>query len=209
METKKLHFTILFLIAFTILFAQENSSENDSNFSLTLNINTGQARVENEALPNYNLDVNTTELLANFKLGNYWGLATGLGFSEFTGNGFNTNGNFFHDRDVLKIPVLLTTDKDFNKVNLFTSIGLYGQVIINDEYEYLFATEEDVFNGWTFGLQVMLGAMYNFSDKLSIGLNFATQSDFSKVESENGASISDEQSITQQNTFGIIARLRI
>ena len=53
-----------------------------------------------------------------------------------TGNGFNSLGNFYHERTLLKIPLLATMNYNLSdKFRIVANLGLYGQNIVKDEYD--------------------------------------------------------------------------
>lgn len=208
MEIRKLHIALMFLFTLSLVFSQEEPQDH-SKFSFSLNANSGQAKVENDNLPNYNLDVNTIELLLNYSFNNHIGIAIGIGYNDLTGNGFNNVGDFYHERQTLRFPVLLTTERHFERIVLQANVGLYGQVVIDDEYQYLFFRTDEVFNGWTFGFQGNINLMYQLTDRFALGVNLTTQSDFSKLDSGINEIVNDEQRITQQNTFGLVMNLKL
>ena len=105
--------------------------------------------------------------------------------------------------------MLLTTERHSERIVLQANVGLYGQVIIDDEYQYLFFRTDEVFNGWTFGFQGNINLMYQLTDRFVLGVNLTTQSDFSKLDSGINEIVNDEQRITQQNTFGLVMNLKL
>lgn len=203
-------FTVVLCFIFGLSFAQKTENTRVSKFNLDLSINVGTGRVDNENQPNYNLDAIVSEALLTYNFSNQFGVATGIGYTQLSGNGFNSNGNFYHERDVIRIPLMLTTGRNFGeKLRLYANIGLYGQVIVNDEFQYLTNTENDVYEGWSFGFNGNIGLLYELTTKFSMGVNFATQSDFSAVETSDNASINDEQRLDRVNTFGLLFRFSL
>ena len=208
----KLKYAII--IVFSLIFntqgiAQDDTTNDFNRFDLTLVTGIGYGKVENDNEPNYDLNANVGEAHITYNFSEAFGLSTGLGFLQLSGNGFNSNGNFYHERDPLKIPLMIRSNKNIgDKFSLTISAGFYGQTIINDEYRYLLTTEEDVFGGWTFGFQGYFGFGYEVSDNWTVGLNVSTQSDFNKFETENNVSLNDEQRITTLNTIGLMFGLR-
>lgn len=205
MKTLKFKLFSLLTTLFFFTALGQDDIEKNTKFNLDFSFGIGFAKVKNDNQPNYDLNANNSQVLIAYSIKEDIGLATGLGYTQFSGNGFNAVGNFYHERDVLRIPLLLTTKHIFSdKIGAYANFGLYGQVIINDEFQFLNRIEDDVFGGWTFGFQGNLGLTYQITNQFKVGLDFATQSDFSKVETENNATFSDEQKIEQVNTFGLL-----
>lgn len=196
----------VFVLSFN--HAQEDGSNFD-RFNLSLSTGIGYGQVKNENQPNYNLNANVGEALLTYHFNKNFGLSAGVGWLQLSGDGFNTNGNFYHERDLLKFPLMIRSNKYIaDKFNLSISAGFYGQTIINEEFTYLTAVEEDVYGGWSFGFQGFFGFEYEVSDNWSVGINVSTQSDFTKLKTENDASFKNEQSIETLNTIGLLFGLR-
>ena len=205
---KNLKFTtVLFALLITVgTYGQEEESEvKNSKISVIAYGGIGYGIVDNDREANYNLNSNSGDLVVNYRFSKYYGIATGLGLNQLSGNGFNTAGNFYHERDLIKIPVLLTLDKDVgNNFKLFGYFGPYAQTILNDEYTFVNAKVEDVYEGWNFGFQLGLSFLYQVSDCLSLGLNYSGQSDFTNFETDNNQLINDEQKMKNLNTVGLM-----
>lgn len=155
--------------------------------------------------PNYIINCFGGEFLLNFKIDENDGIASGIGIYNFSGNGFNSIGNFYHKRSLLKIPLLYNFNSNISsniKINM--NIGVYVQAIITDEYRFINNTQEYIYKGCSFGSQIGLGFLYSIFDKYNIGLNFNTQTDFSKFKTVNSAIIIDKQKIKFLNSVGII-----
>ena len=178
--------------------------EKTSKFELFAYGGIGYTQVENENQPDYDLNVNTGELLLNYKPWNRLGFATGIGYSELSGNGFNALGNFYHKRSLIKIPLLVTINHDISE-NLFvkTNLGVYTQIIVDDSFEYLGGTSKDVYNGLNFGAQVNFAIGFKIDTRYSIGLNLSSQSDFSSFETVDDAPFTDEQKLKNLSSLGI------
>lgn len=165
----------------------------------------GYGIVSNDNQPNYNLNSNHGELLLNYSLGKNFGIATGIGVNELTGNGFNTAGDFYHERTLLKVPLLFTLNSDVTEnLGIFGSVGFYGQNIIKDEYTFLSETQNDVFEGWNFGAQFGLGFLFEVMEHLSAGIYYHGQADLSKFESNANGPINDQQKLESLNTVGLM-----
>jgi len=197
-----------YLLLATVLFTFNRSiaqDDKESNFTLIGTGGIGYGIVENDDQPNYNLNSNSGDILLNYNFNKKFGIATGLGVSELTGNGFNAIGNFYHERTFLKVPLLFTINSNVSEsFKVFANIGLYGQTIIKDEYRFLNNTQKDIYEGWNVGAQFGLGFLYNMFDNWSAGLTFNGQSDFSKFESNSASGIDDKQKMKNLNSFGII-----
>lgn len=201
---KKSNYILLFtlFLTFSLVQAQE---EKESKFNIIVYGGIGYGIVENDNEPNYNLNSNTIEILVNYNINKKFGIATGIGLNELSGNGFNSIGNFYHERTLLKIPLLFTTGSNVTEnLKLFTNFGFFGQNIINDEYRFLNETQKDIYKGWNFGAQFGFGFAFEMSDNYSIGINYNAQSDLSKFGSNNNAGINDKQKFTNLNSVGIL-----
>lgn len=201
---KKSNYILLFtlFLTFSLVQAQE---EKESKFNIIVYGGIGYGIVENDNEPNYNLNSNALEILVNYNINKKFGIATGIGLNELSGNGFNSIGNFYHERTLLKIPLLFTTSSNVTEnLRLFANFGFFGQNIINDEYRFLNETQKDVYNGWNFGAQFGFGFAFEMFDNYSIGINYNAQSDLSKFESNNNAGINDKQKFTNLNSVGIL-----
>jgi len=196
-------------ILFSILMLSSSNAQDDTDsfnkLDLTLTTGIGYGQVKNDNEPNYNLNANVGEALLTYNFNKNFGLSTGVGWLQLSGNGFNSSGNFYHERDYIKIPLLVrSTQRITDKLNLLLSAGFYGQTIINEEHRYLLSTEKDAYEGWSFGFQGAFGFEYEVSSNWTVGINIATQSDFNKLETKNNASFQDEQNIQTLNTIGLL-----
>lgn len=201
---KKSNYILLFtlFLTFSLMQAQE---EKESKFNIIVYGGIGYGIVENDNEPNYNLNSNALEILVNYNINKKFGIATGIGLNELSGNGFNSIGNFYHERTLLKIPLLFTMGSNVTEnLKLFTNFGFFGQNIINDEYRFLNETQKDIYNGWNFGAQFGFGFAFEMFDNYSIGINYNAQSDLSKFGSNNNAGINDKQKFTNLNSVGIL-----
>jgi hypothetical protein len=206
---KKSNYILLFTLFVTFNFMQAQE-EKVSKFDIIAYGGIGYGIVESDNEPNYNLNNNHGEILLNYNVDDTFGFATGIGLNELTGNGFNSIGSFYHQRTVIKIPLLVTFNSDFSdKFKVFASLGVYGNNIIKDEYRFLNNTKKEVFEGWTFGLQMGAGFIFELSDHFGLGINLSGQSDFSKLESNINSGFTDEQKIKNLNSFGFIFMLKI
>ena len=201
---KKSNYILLFtlFLTFSLMQAQE---EKESKFNIIVYGGIGYGIVENDNEPNYNLNSNTIEILVNYNINKKFGIATGIGLNELSGSGFNSIGNFYHERTLLKIPLLFTMGSNVTEnLKLFTNFGFFGQNIINDEYRFLNETQKDIYKGWNFGAQFGFGFAFEMFDNYSIGINYNAQSDLSKFGSNNNAGINDKQKFTNLNSVGIL-----
>lgn len=192
----------IFFLSFNIVTSQE---EKESNFNFIIYGGIGSGIVKNENEPNYNLNSNSAEILLNYRLGQFYGIASGIGINELSGSGFNSAGNFYNERTLLKIPVLVTMNYDVNDIfRVVMNFGVYGQNILKDEYRFLNNSEKDIYDGWNFGTQLGVGFLFKLFDKYSVGLNYSAQSDFTKIKSNNHQGINDEQKMINLNSIGLI-----
>ena len=204
---KKLNvFLLLITFCSTILLqAQEETDQKKSKFSVMAYGGIGYGIVENDIEANYNVNANVAELVLNYKISDKIGVATGAGYSLLSGNGFNFAGNFYHERLMVKIPLLFTYNCLIaEKFKFIAHLGPYAQTIYKDEYSYSNFRVEDVYEGWNFGFQLGIGFLYEVKNHFSIGLNYSGQSDFTKFETNNDQVINDEQRLKNLNTVGLI-----
>lgn len=209
---KKLNVILLLtaLLTFTFTQAQEESEQKESKFSIMAYGGIGYGIVDNEDEPNYNVNANNAELVFNYKFSEKVGIATGAGYTQLSGNGFNSAGNFYHERVMVKIPLLVTFDCFVaDKFKFIAHLGPYAQTVFDDEYTFSNFRVDDVYEGWNFGFQLGLGFLYEASDCFSIGLNYSGQSDFTNLETDNNQIFSDEQRFKNLNTIGLIFILDI
>ena len=205
---------IKLLILITIIFSHINSSaqeENRSKFSIIGNGGFGYGIIENDSEPNYNMNSDNGEILLNYKINQIVGISTGIGINNLSGNGFNSVGNFYHERTLLKVPLLITMDikKSLENFRIFVNLGFYGQNIIKDEYRFLNTTQKEVFDGWNFGAQIGIGFVFDMFWNMSAGINLNGQSDFSKFESNNNAGINDKQKMKDLSSIGIVLIIKL
>ncbi|MEM7108123.1 MAG: hypothetical protein AAF519_07840 [Bacteroidota bacterium] len=207
---KKSNYILLFTLFLTFNLIQAQDEERESKFSLIGYGGFGYGTMDNDTEPNYNLNVGSAELLLTYNLNKRFGIATGIGMNELTGNGFNSIGNFYQERTLLKIPLLLSLGPSISeKFDSFVNLGFYGQNIIKDEYRFLDNTQEDIYEGWNFGAQLGVGILFKLADSYYSGINFQWQSDLSKFESSNTAGINDEQRMNNLNSVGILFMIKL
>ena len=129
----KTNYILVFLFCLNLNFIQAQD-EKDSKFHIVSYGGIGYGILDNDNQPNYNMNSNSGDILLNYDLNNKFGIATGIGLNELSGNGFNTIGNFYHERTLLKVPLLLTLNSYLSeKLSVFANFGLFGQAIIKDE----------------------------------------------------------------------------
>lgn len=207
MKTSTLLLTLGFILNIVVLQAQET---NPSKFNIVAYGGIGYTKVINDDAPNYDLNVNTGDLLLSYNTWKTIGIATGLGYSELSGSGFNTNGNFYQERTLIKIPLLLTLNKDITEhLIMIGNFGVYGQTIVKDEFQYINRIEKDVYEGFNFGMQLGLGIGYRFDERVGFGINFNSQSDFSSFETSDNATFKNEQKHKNLTSIGIFATIKL
>jgi len=207
---KKSNYILLFIFFLTFNLIQAQDEKKESKFNLIGYGGIGYGIVENDNEPNYNLNSNSGEILLNYNINQKFGIATGIGMNELSGNGFNSVGNFYHERILLKVPLLFTMGSKLSEnFRVFANLGFYGQNIIKDEYRFLNNTQEDVYDGWNFGAQIGVGFVFEMFDNFSAGINYNGQSDFSKFETNNNVGINDKQKMKNLNSIGIILMIEL
>lgn len=209
----KKELTFLAFLLMAVCFAQDSQPTTEihdySQFRLLAHGGIGFGNIQNESAPNYNLNLQYFEVLFNYKFTENYGIATGIGLNEFSGNGFNESGNFYHERDELRIPLLVTADYDFDdKIKAIVGVGLYGKTNTSDDFRFLNRLEKDVFSDWGFGVQANFGLVFKLSELYSFGLNFNTQSDFSDYEANTGNSFSGEQRMKGVTALGVLVMMQ-
>jgi opacity protein-like surface antigen len=197
---------ILLVICFlTVNLAQAQEEEKESKFNVIAYGGIGYGIIENDKEPNYNLNSNSGEILLNYKLGQNIGIATGIGMNELSGNGFNAVGNFYHERTLLKVPLLFTSGSNLSEnFSVLMNFGFYGQNIVKDAYHFLDKTHKGVYDGWNFGVQTGIGFVFELFENFSAGINYNAQSDFSKFESNDNGGIIDKQKMKNLSSVGIM-----
>ncbi len=200
----------LSLLATIGMQAQEQMETKESKFNILASGGIGYGIMDNDNAPNYNMNSNTGDLLLNYRVHSKFGIATGVGFNQLSGNGFNAIGNFYHERYLIRIPLLLTFDKQVaDKFSIIGHLGPYAQNVFKDEYSFNAAKIEDVYDGWNFGFQLGLGFVYQIEPHFGIGINYTGQSDFIKLETRNSAVFNDEQKLKNLNTFGLVLQFNL
>jgi opacity protein-like surface antigen len=206
---KKTNYILLFIFFLTINLLQAQE-EKESKFNIIAYGGIGYGIVENDTEPNYNLNSSIGEILLNYKLNQKFGIATGIGMNELSGNGFNSIGNFYHERTLLKIPILVTMNHNASdSFRVIANFGFYGQNIAKDEYRFLNNTQKDIYDGWNFGVQLGLGVVFEMFDNFSTGINYTGQSDYSRYETTNNQGINDKQKMKNLHSIGVILLIEL
>jgi len=206
---KKANYVLLLIFLLTFNQIQAQEEEKESKFNIIGYGGIGYGIVENKNEPNYNLSTNNGVILLNYSISQKFGIATGFGLNELSGNGFNSIGNFYHERTIHKIPLLATYDINVSeKLKMIANFGFYTQNIAKDEYQYLNNTHKDVYDGWNWGGQIGLGFVIKMTNNFSAGVNYTAQSDFSKFKTNNNEPINDEQILVKMNSIGIILQIK-
>ncbi|MCI2230467.1 PorT family protein [Polaribacter sp. MSW13] len=201
MKTSNYVLLIAFILSANLVQSQE---EKESKFNIITYAGIGYSIVQNDNQPNYNLNSNGGDFLLNYRINKKFGIATGIGLNELSGNGFNSVGNFYHERTLIKIPLIATMDYNvYDKFRVIANFGFYTQNIAKDEYQFLNSTQKNIFKGWNFGTQIGLGFVFEVFDNFNFGINYIGQIDLSKFKTTNNQIINDEQ-LTNLNTVGII-----
>lgn len=207
---KRRNYLILLLILLASLYVTGQTDKNYSKFEIIAGGGIGYTNVRTERQPRYNLSANTVEIVLNYKFSKNIGIATGVGRAELSGNGFNETGEFYQERSLIKIPLLLTATRDVSeKLFVLGNFGLYAQTISRDRLGYKDFGESDVYGGWNFGFQLGLGFGYNLDEKLGAGIILSAQSDLSKLETNPDKSFTDEQKHRNLTTIGVFLKYKL
>lgn len=204
------------LCALNFLTAQNDNNDkgyfddyqlSDSRFSIIGYGGVGYAVIDNNNQPNYNLNATTFDILLDYRIGSRWGIATGLGFNQLSGTGFDNSGqNFYHERGTLKIPLLLSGNYAISpRMRMVVNAGFYAQTILKDDFSYVNNTTiGDIYEGWNFGVQTGIGMSYHIDDRFSLGIMFNTQGDLSRFDNTLTTTPNDQQKIKSVNTVGLL-----
>ena len=201
MKQSGLFIIVCFLFATNALFSQET---NKDNLSVMLTSGIGYGKAENENQTDYDLNSNDAEALITWLFNEHYGVTTGVGLNRLSGNAFNVQGNFYHQRDEVKIPLLLTIDEELGQVTFIGHVGPYIAFITNDEYQHTGYTAENYFDGSSVGLEIRTALAYQLEENVSFGIAFNGQSAITKQETTNSAPLQDEQRIINLDQLGLI-----
>ena len=159
---------VLSVLLFTFLFTSLKAQEKEGfRFDLMGVYGIGFGVAENSNEPDYNFRTRQIDLILNFDLGKLFGFSTGVGVSTLSANGFNSNGDFFHTRNSLKIPLSLSLLHPISEqFEFYASGGFFWEQILEDEFQYLNSILEDVYEGSGFGGQFQIGLFLNPPDNI-------------------------------------------
>ncbi|WP_372920419.1 hypothetical protein [Salegentibacter sp.] len=207
---KKMNFILVLTFLFSFSLIQAQQEEDNSKFEIIAYGGIGYTKVKTHVQPRYDLNVNTGEILLNYKVWGKYGIATGIGFSELSGSGFNETGVFYSERNLLKIPLLFTLNQNISdKLFILGTLGAYGQTPTKDQLAYIDGGESDVYEGWNYGIQLGFGFGYNIDKKLGLGINLNGQSDLSELETSSGKSFNDKQKHNNLNSIGLFLKYKL
>lgn len=201
---KKKIFAIVFpLMVLSLSINAQGDKTSKFNFQLSYGI--GSSVIQNEGI-NTRLGTTGIEILGTYQFKENLGISTGFSLLGLNGNSFNEHGNYNQTRGILRIPVLLNTNKYLNeKTQFITSGGLFINHIIEDSYKYLNSTEDLEFENWSMGVHGRLGICREVSSKVAVGVAYNIQYNFSDF-SENQNGIDSRMST---NTFDLFVKLKI
>lgn len=213
---------LLVVIAFpSLLIAQQNSpfvpavpadepsflQEKNSNWRVLAYGGIGFGTVNNTKAPEYDVNFITGQFLVNYKFDSYFGVSSGVGLLEISGNGFDEKGAFYHKRKTLTIPVLFTMTYPLDThVILMGHLGINATKPISGSYAYLKGTTSNVYTDWGLGSDVAVGLAYRFSEGFSLGFRFQTQADFIAMKSSLNT---NEQKLDKLNSLGIFLAIAL
>lgn len=165
---KKSIFCLLLMLglSFSSIYAQDKKGFTLDGMGF-YGVGFGVAQNSNE--PDYSFRTQEINVLMNFDFGKLIGVSTGIGVSNLTANAFNSTGSFFHQRSLLRIPVLASTMFPLSEtVDLYANGGFFYETITDDEFQYVNSTIRDVYDGSTVGAQFQIGIIL----KLPIGFDY-------------------------------------
>ncbi len=208
MKRMNIILALSFLFSINLVHGQDNPEK--SKFEVIAFGGLGFTKVKTDIQARYDLNVNTGEILFNYKIWGKYGIASGIGYSQLSGSGFNKTGPFYADRELLKIPFLFTLNQDISeRLFLIGNIGPYAQTITKDRLEYIGFGESDVYEGWNFGVQLGVGFGFKIDQKVGIGINYNGQSDLSKLDTNAGKSFADKQRHKNLNSIGLFFKYNL
>jgi len=198
----------IFVLAVSImaLSLSTNAQVNQtSKFNFQLSYGIGSSVIQNDGI-NTRLSTTSAEILGTYQFNENLGIGSGFSVFNLDGNSFNENGNYNQTRGLLRIPVLLSTNKYLNeKTQLIASAGTFLNYIIEDTYKYINSTETLKSENWSMGVQARLGISYDVYSKVSLGIAYNIQNNFSDF-SKNSSRIDSRMST---NTFDITVKLKL
>ena len=169
----------------------------------------GLGIVDNKNAPNYNFRTTNFDVLVDFDFGKIIGFATGIGFSSLSGNGFNSTGDFYHERSLMKIPLLMSLTYPISKdFDFYANGGLFYEQIRDDEFQYLNTTEKDIYEGSSIGAQFQVGFLINLPAKVDwegsrVGVLFGAQLSGEYDNGSNGA-LFNQQDLGDIYSFSVV-----
>lgn len=194
---------LLCILLCSSIFVYSQNIKQNNKFDIAVFQTFGFGRIDNEFAPNYNLNSRATELLFNYRLVKNQGVAIGIGYSDLGGNGFNTKGNFFHEREILTIPLMYTLTKSRNNFKFFLGIGVEGMKIMNDKYKYLNEVKKKQFGDWGVGAKTLIGFFYGIDENISVGVVYNGNADLTKLRSNDEKYFKGKQYLEFNNKVGI------
>ena len=198
----------IFVLAVSImaLSLSTNAQVNQtSKFNFQLSYGIGSSVIQNDGI-NTRLSTTSAEILGTYQFNENLGIGSGFSVFNLDGNSFNENGNYNQTRGLLRIPVLLSTNKYLNeKTQFIASAGTFFNYAIEDTYKYTNSTETLKSENWSMGIQARLGISYDVYSKVSLGIAYNIQNNFSDF-SKNSSGIDSRMST---NTFDITVKLKL
>lgn len=180
---KKLVYALFLVLLTGAVYGQ--STQNYKKFNLYVLAQAGAGRLVNENAVNYNLMGSKTDLYLNYNFSKMHGVATGISYSELGGNGNAAKGYFFHDRDVLGIPLLYVHTQEYQRIKIVMGIGAQANKVVFDEYAFSNETAKNLFREWTLGGITNISFMYKISERAAIGVTYSIDGDYTKMKSAN------------------------
>lgn len=175
------------------------------DFNLIVNGDLGQGTFVNETTPDYNINSFSSELLLKYRITYNLGIATGVGLTEYNGDGVNFVGTFHHERSIVKVPLAVVLDYPVSeKVSIVPKFGVYGHYIVKDQHQFLKYKINHLYSGWNFGAEMGLGILYQISKNALLGFQYRLMYDLTQFETiENNAFIYTKQKAGRVNNLGL------
>lgn len=197
---KKYYYLLAILLTLNYVAFGQSATEPNSQFKYGMNLSFKYGFGEITETGNVLLNgfVNSADLFISARILNdssettFIYILTGWSGFEFNGNR-TVNGNTTNLKNIYwQIP--LKGRFDFNvfenkatnqNVYLTLGAGFYTNTLLIQQTETISSTDSETNLGWNFGVSVQLGAKFNLSKKLNLGIGYENQKDLSKM-SKNG-----------------------
>ncbi|WP_333601350.1 hypothetical protein, partial [Flavobacterium sp.] len=201
---KKQFIAALALLISYAATAQSTPEKKVSKLELQIIGKLGFARLKQTGAVPLNGNINGSDILLAYKIGQRWDMAAGVGLLQFDANPTIAGNTASLRNSYLHIPlqfngnyILFNGDQAKDPKLFFTiGAGLYANTLLKQELETVTGNTDTKNLGWNFGLSTQVGIKFLLSDALNIALGMESQGDLTKMK-KDGA----EQRIENLNAF--------